>query len=130
MNKGATSAKKCQGLSLVGFIFVIALVAFVAVLGMKVVPSVVEYSSIKKALVRARDAGSSPQAIRTSFDKQAVAGYIDSISGKDLEISRTDDGGYEVSVAYEKKIALVGPASLLIDYAASTGPTQGGTSGQ
>lgn len=107
------------GLSLSGFMFVVVIVALVAVFGMKVVPSIVEYSAIKKAIVKAKDAGTTPAEIKASFDKQATTGYIDSITGKDLEIKK-GNRGFEVSVAYQKKIELFGPASLVIDYVAST----------
>jgi Tfp pilus assembly major pilin PilA len=116
--------RRQQGLSLVGFIFVIAIVALIAVLGMKVVPSVVEYAGIKKAITAAKNAGSTPAEIRTSFDKRAETGYIESVSGKDLQITKTNDG-FDVSVAYEKRIALIGPASLVIDYVVGTGVTPG-----
>ncbi|WP_460841493.1 DUF4845 domain-containing protein [Noviherbaspirillum agri] len=108
-----------HGLSLVGFMFVIVIVALLAVLGMKVVPSIVEYTAIKKAIVKAKEAGTTPAEIKASFDKQASAGYIESVSGRDLEFS-SSGSGTEVSIAYQKKIPLVGPASLVIDYAATT----------
>lgn len=110
---------KQRGLSLVGFMFVIVIVALLAVLGMKVVPSVVEYSAVKKAIVKAKEAGTTPAEIKASFDKQASAGYIESVTGKDLEI-KSSGSGTEVSVAYQKKIELIGPASLVIDYKATT----------
>jgi Tfp pilus assembly major pilin PilA len=113
-----------RGLSLVGFIFVIAIVALIAVLGMKVVPTVVEYSAIKKAVATAKSAGTTPAEIRASFDKQADAGYIESVSGKDLQIAKTAEG-FDVGVAYERKITLFGPASLVIDYVAGSGATAG-----
>jgi Tfp pilus assembly major pilin PilA len=113
-----------RGLSLVGFIFVIAIVAVIAVLGMKVVPTVVEYSAIKKAIATAKNTGTTPAEIRSSFDKQADAGYIESVSGKDLQIVKTADG-FDVGVAYERKITLFGPASLVIDYVAGNGAAAG-----
>lgn len=112
-------AHRQNGLSLVGFIFIIAILAVIVVMGMKVVPSVMEYSAIKKALVSAKGAGTTAPEIRNSFDRQASAGYIESVSGKDLEIIR-GSRGIDVSVSYQKKIGLVGPVSLVIDYAAST----------
>jgi hypothetical protein len=118
MKRSITGCKQ-DGLSLVGFIFVVAIVAMLAVLGMKIVPTVVEYSAIKKAIANARTAGTSVREIQDSFERQRSTAYIDSINGKDLEITRTADG-FEVSVAYQKKIELVGPASLVIDYVAST----------
>ncbi|MDQ9170649.1 DUF4845 domain-containing protein [Oxalobacteraceae bacterium R-40] len=113
------SNRKQAGVSLTGLIFILAIIGMAAVLGMKIVPTVTEYMAIKKAIVTAKSAGSTPAEVRTSFDKQAEVGYIDSISGKDLEIV-PQDGMMEVSFAYEKRIPLVGPASLLIDYQGST----------
>jgi len=124
MKQGAFAGCRQHGLSLVGFIFVIVIVALLAVLGMKVVPTVVEYMAVKKAIANARVAGSSAIEIQNAFEKQRSANYIDSVNGKDLEITRTADG-FEVSVAYQKKIELVGPASLVIDYVATTGSKPG-----
>lgn len=119
MKLGSVVGYRQNGLSLVGFIFVIGIVALLAVLGMKVVPSVVEYSAIKKALTKAKAEGTTPAEIKTSFDKQAMTGYIESVSGKDLEIKKSESG-YDVNVVYQKKIELIGPASLVIDYVATT----------
>lgn len=109
-----------RGLSLIGFLFVIVIVAMLAVLGLKVVPTVVEYAAVKKAIVTAKNSGTTAREIQDSFEKQRTTAYIDSVSGKDLEIIKTGDG-FDVSVGYEKRIPLVGPASLVIDYVATTG---------
>jgi Tfp pilus assembly protein PilX len=106
------------GLSMIGFLFVLIILALAAVLGMKIVPTVTEYSAIKRAIMTAAASGTSAREIQLSFDKQRDVNYIDSVSGKDLEITKTADG-FEVTVAYEKKIPLVGPASFVIDYVAS-----------
>jgi hypothetical protein len=111
-----------RGLSLVGLIFILAIVAMIAVLGMKLVPTVIEYSSIRKAIVSAKTSGSTVREIQSSFDRQATVGYIDAITGKDLEISKIGNE-IEVSFAYQKKIPLFGPASLLIEYAGTTAKT-------
>ena len=109
------------GVSLTGLIFVLAILAVLAVLGMKVVPTVSEYMSIKKAVNNAKTAGITPAEVRAAFDRQAEISYIDSISGKDLELVKNGDA-FDISFAYQKKISLVGPVSLLIDYEDSTAP--------
>ncbi|RJG01388.1 DUF4845 domain-containing protein [Noviherbaspirillum sedimenti] len=111
--------RRQQGVSLVGLIFVLAILAVLAVLGMKVVPTVSEYMAVNKAIGKARTEGSTPAEIRSSFDKQADVAYITSIAGKDLEIYNAGNS-LEVSFAYDKKIGLFGPASLLIEYQGST----------
>ncbi|GIZ51069.1 hypothetical protein NCCP691_10830 [Noviherbaspirillum aridicola] len=129
MRVGMSAKAAHRGFSLGGFLFVIIIVALLAVLGMKVVPTVIEYAAIKKAIVTAKNAGTTPREIQDSFEKQRTTAYIDSVTGKDLEIVKTGDG-YDVSVAYQKKIELVGPASLVLDYEASTAPGSAGKSVQ
>lgn len=118
------SYKKQTGVSLGGLIIVLIILGLVAVMAMKVVPTFTEYKAIKSAITTAKASGTSVREIQSSFDKQAEVGYITAISGKDLEIVKEGDE-YQVSFAYEKKIPLAGPVSLLIDY---TGSTAGKTS--
>jgi type II secretory pathway pseudopilin PulG len=115
----ASSLNRQQGISLVGLIIVLAILGGIAVLGMKVVPTVVEFMGIKKAIVAAKAAGNTPREIQDSFDKQADVGYLESVKGKDLVIVKRDTG-YEVSFSYDKKIPLFGPASLLLEYEGTT----------
>ncbi|MDO8176624.1 MAG: DUF4845 domain-containing protein [Undibacterium sp.] len=111
--------RRQRGISLIGLILTLGILALIAMLGIKVAPTVIEFMSIKKAIVSAQKAGSTPREIQSSFDKQAEIGYFDAISGKDLSIVRNGEV-MEVSFAYTKKIPLVGPASLLLEYAGTT----------
>lgn len=114
------SSNKQGGLTLIGLIFLLAIFGLIGLLGLKVVPTVIEFQSIKKTIEAARQDGSSPIEIQKSFDKRANVAYIDAISGKDLTIVRNSDNGFDVSFAYDKKIPLVGPASLLLEYEGTT----------
>lgn len=116
---GLRSKIREGGMSLAGFIFLLMILGVIGVLAMKVVPTVSEYFSVKKAIVEAKNRGATPVEIRQAFDRQADVGYITSVSGRDLNIIQ-QNGGYEVSFAYEKVIPLGGPASLLIEYEGST----------
>ncbi|RQO33348.1 DUF4845 domain-containing protein [Herminiimonas sp. KBW02] len=109
-----------QGITLVGLIVVLAVIGAIAVLAMKVTPTVTEYFSIKKAIASVKAAGGSVPEMRAAFNRQAEVGYIDAIDGKDLDIVKNGDDT-EISFAYQKIIPLGGPVSLLIDYAGSTG---------
>ncbi len=115
------AAVKQRGVSLVGLIFILAILGGIGVIALKVVPTVTEFMSVKKAIAKAKTEGNSAPEIRASFDKQADVAYIASVTGKDLDIQKSGDG-FEVGVAYERKIPLVGPASLVIDYEYSTSP--------
>jgi len=108
-----------KGISLVGLIVVLAMLGMVLVLGLKIVPTYTEYRAIQNAIVTAKGAGGSVVDIQKSFDASAVAGYISSINSRDLMIEKVN-GETEISFAYEKKIPLVGPASLLLEYEGTT----------
>jgi hypothetical protein len=109
-----------SGISLVGLIVVIAILGCIGLLGMQIFPTYMEYRAILGAIERAkRDGGGSVRDIQASFNKSAEVGYISAISGRDLMIER-QGGEFEISFAYEKKIPLVGPASLLMEYEGTT----------
>ena len=109
-----------RGVSLVGLIVVLAVLGFVGVLGLKIVPTYTEYRAIQNAIVTAKSiGGNSVVEIQKAFDASATTGYISSINGRDLVIGK-ENGEMEVSFAYEKKIPLVGPASLLLEYQGTT----------
>ncbi len=111
-----------HGISLTGLILILIILAAIAVLGMKIVPTVIEYKAISKAIAAAKDSGTTVREIQAAFDKRAEAGYIDVLKGTDLEISKVDND-YVVSFSYQKKIPLMGPASLVIDYEGTTAKT-------
>lgn len=113
---------KQRGISLFGLILALIFVALVAMLGMKVVPAVIEYRAINKAIIDAKQAGKTEREIRQAFDRRAEVGYIDAIKGYDLEIVKVNDE-LDVSFAYEKKIPLFGPASLVLDFSGTTAKT-------
>jgi hypothetical protein len=109
-----------RGISLSGLIVILIIVAMIGVLAAKVVPTYTEFLSAKKAIASAKFNGGAPSDIRMSFEKQRDVGYVDAITGKDLIIVPNTSGGFEVGFAYDKKITLIGPVSLLIEYQAST----------
>ena len=110
-----------KGISLTGLIFILVILGAIGVLGMKIVPTVIEYRAITKAIVKAKESSSTVYGIRSTFNKYADTSYIDSITGSDLIVEKIDNQ-YEVSFAYEKKIPIVGPASILLEYEGTTIP--------
>lgn len=105
-----------RGLSLLGLIVLGVILVFGALITLKVFPTATEFVAVKRAIVKARTDGTDAQSIRVAFDRAAAIDDITSITGKDLQIQREPGGGYQVSFAYEKRIPLFGPASLLLDY--------------
>jgi Tfp pilus assembly protein PilE len=107
-----------RGLSLVSLVVLVVIIGFAAVIALRVVPTVVEYRNALSATKKAA-AANTPREIQAQFDRSATIDDIDAIAGKDLNIQKVDDG-FVVSFAYTKKIPLVGPVSLTIDYAGSS----------
>lgn len=120
----SVNLRQQQGVSLTGLIVILMILGFVGLLAAQVIPSYSEYRSIVKAVGVAKTAGSTVQEIHVSFNKQADVQYITSLKAADLEITKAN-GEYEISFEYDKKIPLVGPASLLLEYKYSTASTSG-----
>ncbi len=112
----STSARRQRGLGLFGLLFLIIVIGFAALVTMRIVPSAIEYQAILKAVERSR---SQPtlSGVRAAFDRAAQIDDINSISGKDLEVTPNANGaGFNISFAYRKELPLFGPVSLLINY--------------
>lgn len=103
-----------RGVSFLGLVVMVALGVSIFIVGAKVVPTVIEHQAILKAVEKAK-AGNTVPEVRTIFDKAATIDDISSISGKDLDVSKSGDK-VVVAFAYNKEIELFGPAYLLIKY--------------
>ena len=103
------------GFSLLGMLFVVGVLASLGVLGAQAFPTVLEYQAALKAVQKAA-AGSTVGEVKTIFDKAAQIDDINSISGKDLEVTKEGDK-VVVKFAYNKEIHMFGPAYLLLKYA-------------
>lgn len=109
-----------RGVSLIGLIVGIAIVASIGLLAAQILPTYIEYRAVMTAIERAKkDGGDNIQLIQGSFARSAETGYITSISSRDLMIERNGTEA-EISFAYEKKIPLFGPASILMEYEGTT----------
>jgi hypothetical protein len=108
-----------RGITLIGLVFWAIVVSTVLLLTLRVVPTVNEFYTAKRAIEKvARTGGSTVSEIRNAFDRYKDIEYsITSISGKDLVITKENDR-VVVSFAYDKEIELFGPVSLLIKYRA------------
>jgi len=115
--KARRAAAGQRGITLFGLLFWAIVVGSVALVALKVLPTVNEYYTIQRAVDKvAVEGGSTVPQIRDAFDRQKQIEYsIVSISGKDLEISKEDER-VVVRYAYEKEIELMGPVFLLIKY--------------
>lgn len=115
-----SAMRRQRGLSLIGLLVFGLLAVLVVVLGMRVLPTVLEYNSIRRAVGAVATSGATGTVeIQKAFDRQAAIDDIVSITGRDLVIER-DGQLVMISFRYEKRIPLFGPASLLLDYEGSS----------
>lgn len=110
-------AGRQRGITLFGLLFWAIVIGILALLAMKVLPTMNEYFTIMRAVNKvAKEGGNTVPEIRAAFDKQKEIEYsISSISGKDLSITKENEK-IVVSFAYDKEIELVPPVYLLIKY--------------
>lgn len=106
-----------RGLTLLGLLFWAILVGIVALVGLRVFPTVNEFLTIQRAVNKiATEGGTTVPEIRAAFDKQKDIEYaITSISGKDLDITKENEK-VVIRFAYDKEVELMAPVYLLIKY--------------
>lgn len=111
-----------RGVALSGLLFWGVVLFFVALLGMKVVPTTIEYYKIKKSAASTLTKvgpESTVADVRNAFDRFAEIEMLE-FSSKDLDISK-EDGKIVIEFAYEKRIPLFANVSLLIEYEGAAG---------
>ncbi len=106
-----------RGITMLGILIWAILVGMLALVAMRVLPTINEFFTIQKAVNEvATEGGSTVAEIRAAFDKRKDIEYsIQSISSKDLDITKENDI-VVVRFAYNKEIELMSPVFLLIKY--------------
>ena len=121
MKCSKVSARKQHGIGLLGFLLVLTAVGILGMVGLKALPSYMEYFSIQSTVNRiAHDPMLQSDAdIRTAFDRQMHVDMIKTVRGNDLNIAAG-----VVSVRYQKTIPLTDTISLLVDFDAASKASQ------
>jgi hypothetical protein len=112
--------RKQLGVSLGALIGALFVLIILALFGMKLMPSFMEYRTAKNTIqVIAKQPNASVADIKKAFEARALIDGIDSIKPNDLEITKE---GSEVVVgfAYRKEVPLFSNVGLYIDYAANS----------
>ncbi len=111
------SARAQRGVTLIGLVLWGIVIGALALLVLKVFPTVNEYWTILRTVNKiAMENPSTVQEVRNAFERQKDIEYsISSIEGKDLAVSKENDR-LVIRFAYDKEIELVTPVFLLIKY--------------
>ena len=98
------------GMTLIGFVIVLAVVGFFAYIGMKLFPMYSEYYAVKQALkgLQAEPgiADQDPAKIQDLFFRRLYISYAEDVKPENVKIERID-AGWKMSVSYEVRKPLV-----------------------
>ncbi len=113
---------KQQGLGLIALIIGLIVLAFIALFGMKLVPSYLEFRSAKNAIdaIARERPGASVADIRRAFENRSAIDDINTVRASDLEITK-EGNAVVISFSYRKEVPLFNNVGLYIDYAARAG---------
>jgi competence protein ComGC len=113
--------KQQRGMTMIGMLLIAIIVAFFGLVTIKVVPTVLEYQSILKAVKKAGTEGGSVAEVKTIYGKaMEIDQIISSVKVPDLVIEPDGNGRFDVSFAYNKEIPLFANAYLLLKYEGSS----------
>ena len=111
------SGQRQRGITLIGLVLWAIVVAAIALVVLKVFPTVNEYWTILRAVNKiAATNPSTVQEVRAAFERTKEIEYsISSIGGSDLAVTKENDQ-LVIRFGYDKEIELVSPVFLLIKY--------------
>ncbi|MGO4220842.1 DUF4845 domain-containing protein [Lysobacter sp. TAF61] len=99
-----------SGMTLIGFVLVLAVAGVFIYMGMKLIPMYSEFFAVKEALSQlSKESGISqqdPASIKAAFFKRLDISYAESVKPEDVKIARKD-AGYTMAVEYEVRRPLI-----------------------
>ncbi|UGB39749.1 DUF4845 domain-containing protein [Frateuria soli] len=121
---------KQAGITLIGFLVVLAVVAFFGYMAMKLVPAYTEFMGVTKAMTQVSTEGADGKSldeIRRDLMFKLGFQYVDdaTIQPQDITIDRSN--GNQLHVAYDKQIPFVYNIDFLLHFEKSV-PLQGNVS--
>lgn len=108
-----------RGITILGLIMALVVVIVVALFGMKIIPSFLEFRTAKSAIEAIARGTQNPGDVRRAFENRATIDNIVTIRAQDLEVTR-EGNQLVIAFAYRKEVPLFGPVGLYIDYAANS----------
>ena len=110
------------GLTLIGFIIVLAVVGVFAYVGMKLFPMYSEFYSVKQALKGLAGepgiATKDPARVKDLLFRRLYVSYAENVKPNNVKVTR-DGQGYVVTVQYEVRRELIGNLDVVGKFEAS-----------
>ncbi len=113
--------RKPRGITLIGFIIVLAVVGFFVYLAMRLVPVYLEYMGVVKAMEQVRNepgaARASPEQIRNSLSLKFSTQYLDNNAVPPQAIQVIREGNAQVlRIRYERRVPFAYNVDLLVSF--------------
>ena len=109
---------KQRGLTLIGFLLVLALALFVAYLGMKIVPIYLNHYSVvssMKSLAEEENIGTMSEArMRDLLSRKFSTSYVKHVGARDVKFERGT--GLEAVAEYEVREDLIGNMDVVVSF--------------
>jgi hypothetical protein len=120
-----------SGITLLGFILILAVVGIFIYVGMKVIPMYSEYYSVKQSLkglsLEPGIENASPDKIRNLFFRRLYVNYSENVKPENVKIQRME-GGWNMTVKYEVRRPLISNLDVVGNFEAEQLLVHGGPS--
>jgi hypothetical protein len=114
-----TSPRHQHGLTFISLVFVLALIAFFVLLGLKIGPIYLNHSKVASALAEIEKTPNieeqSEAEIRDSLSKRFNINYVDDVTQDDIKVTRHNDY-LKVAIEYEVVTKIAGNLSVLVEF--------------
>ena len=122
--------KRTQGgMTLIGFILVLAVAGLFIYVGMKVVPMYTEFYAVKQSLnglaMEPGISNATPDRIRSLFFRRLYVNYSDNVKPENVKIER-GEGGWKMTVSYEVRRPLISNLDVVGNFDATQDLSHGG----
>jgi uncharacterized protein DUF4845 len=112
--------RKQRGVTMIGWIFLLAPMAVVLYAGIRVGPEYMNYYKVVSAMSETAsklksDETLSAQTIRFALERRFDTGYVDEPDIKDIAVAK-QDAGWAMTADYEKAVPLFGNLYLLMSF--------------
>ncbi len=115
-----TVKRKQRGMSITTWIFIIAIVLFFTLLGIKMIPSYLEFYSIQSVLESIKEDRSmqkaTPKEIRKIFNRRIDINGVYDFDQKSLKITKAKKGKMTMEIDYEIRKEMAGNVDVVMSF--------------
>jgi hypothetical protein len=120
--RGKAMKRTQSGMTLIGFVIVLAVVGLFAYIGMKLIPMYSEYYAVKQALKGlAQEPGiadKDPAKIQDLFFRRLYISYAENVKEENVDIKRIDNG-WQMDVNYEVRKPIISNLDVVGKFSAT-----------